>query len=237
MNRFLSWLKRNDKKWEPSGTEQSHCGKNSTQSRPDPALLDDLKHYIEQVRQEEEAKTHAQQWETDAVQMCSTEAFPAFTYADFEAVQPEEEPGPEEEAYLCTAAPAAPLHFSESVPPAWEAAVLDESFSQMVLRKIDEKGIKKDSDCYKRANLDRRLFSKIRSDENYHPKKTTAVALAAALELSLEETSELLLKAGYSLSHSILFDVIVEFCIKEKRYNIQEINELLYEYDQPLLGE
>ena len=115
-------------------------------------------------------------------------------------------------------------------------AILDESFAQMVLRKVDEKGYKKDSDCYTKANIDRRLFSRLRCDEDYHPKKTTAVALAIALELSLSETNELLLKAGYSLSHSITFDVIIEYCILQHNYNIFEINELLFQYDQPLLG-
>ncbi len=85
--------------------------------------------------------------------------------------------------------------------------------------------------------MDRRVFSRLRSDKNYHPKKTTAIALAVALEMSLEETKELLMKAGYSLSPSILFDVIIEFCISRHLYNIFIINELLVEYEQPLLFE
>ena len=114
--------------------------------------------------------------------------------------------------------------------------ILDESFSEMIMRKIDERGFKKDSECYTKANLDRRLFSRIRCDNQYHPKKTTALALAIALELSLDETNELLMKAGYSLSHSIVSDVIVEYCIVQRRYNIFEVNELLFQYDQALLG-
>ncbi len=114
--------------------------------------------------------------------------------------------------------------------------ILDESFSEMVMRKIDERGFKKDSECYTKANLDRRLFSRIRCDNQYHPKKATALALAIALELSLDETNELLMKAGYSLSHSIVSDVIVEYCIMQRRYNIFEVNELLFQYDQALLG-
>lgn len=114
--------------------------------------------------------------------------------------------------------------------------ILDESFSEMVLRLIDEKGFKKDSDCYRKANIDKRLFSKIRKDANYHPKKTTALALAVALELPPDQTKDLLMKAGYSLSRSILLDIIVEYCIYQKNYNIFVINELLFKYDQPLLG-
>ena len=113
--------------------------------------------------------------------------------------------------------------------------MIDESFSEMVLRKIKEKGMK-NAECYRKANLDKKLFSKLANDLHYRPKKTTAVALAVALELDLNETRELLMKAGMALSHCDKFDIIVEFFIRERRYNIHEINQALYYYDQTPLG-
>lgn len=137
-------------------------------------------------------------------------------------------------ASLAVPAPAA----GGPVPPdelAERLAHLDASFSEVLLALIDERGLT-DAQVYRRANLSRQLFSKIRSKPDYRPSKPTAVALALALGLTLPQTQELLAHAGLTLSRSSKFDVIVEFYLARGVHDVMTVNEALFAFDQPLLG-
>ena len=138
---------------------------------------------------------------------------------------------PMEAGSVCEAMPA-----PQSAPD-WERILkqTDKGFSETLLDLIDERGMT-DAQCYKKANIDRKLFSKIRTNTEYRPSKTTVFAFAVALELSLPETKKLLNKAGFSLTHTSKTDIILEYFITHRNYNIFEINEVLFDQDQPLLG-
>lgn len=112
---------------------------------------------------------------------------------------------------------------------------LGETFHEMLFRKIRESGLP-ETDVYKRANIDRKFFSKIRSNPAYHPRKGIVLALAFALKLDLEETAEFLAKAEYALSPGSKGDLIVKYCIEKNIYDLDSVNCMLYKFEQPLLG-
>jgi DNA-binding phage protein len=111
----------------------------------------------------------------------------------------------------------------------------DAGFTQRLLELIDQSG-KKDSQIYKKANLTKQHFSKIRNNPNYKPTKPTAISLALALELDLDATKDLIGRAGYALTNSSKFDLIIRYAIEHGKYNLVEINCMLFEHDQSLLG-
>ena len=134
-------------------------------------------------------------------------------------------------------APTAPMPKPcAAATPNWDELLsgIDAGFSETLLKLIDRTG-KKDSEIYRRANVDRKLFSKIRNNPDYKPSKATALSFAIALELDLEETQDFISRAGYTLSHSSKADIIVEYFIINRNYNIHELNAVLFNNDQPLL--
>lgn len=143
-------------------------------------------------------------------------------------------------AYSGREASSAPVH-AQSAPGMYSRSLKDvidqagETFQESLLRMIDQRGLT-DTQVYKRANMDRRLFSKIRSNPNYNPKRQTAISLGLALELNMDEMRDLLGKAGIALSPSSKFDLIISYCIQNRIYDIIRINAILFDYDQPLLG-
>lgn len=137
----------------------------------------------------------------------------------------------------CMAAPSPKQAYKADALPSLDELLkkTDAGFSETLMRLIDEKAIS-DVQCYKKANVDRKLFSKIRSNPDYRPTKQTACAFAVALELTLPEAEDLLKKAGYALTNSSKFDIVLDYCFRNRIYNIHDINYVLFSHDLPLLG-
>lgn len=148
----------------------------------------------------------------------------------------------EEQLLFGASAPPPPMCASAKMPPRRRTSDIhyilehvDDSFAITLLKLIDAKGIS-DVECYKKANVSRQTWHKIISDEEYKPSKTTVIAFSIALELSLDETKHLLETVGFALSKSLKFDLIIEYFISRGEYDIFKINDVLFEFDQVLLG-
>ena len=140
-----------------------------------------------------------------------------------------------ESAVLRESLPCAPMAAPKAASLEDMLKQADAGFTETLLKLIDQTG-KKDSEIYKKALLTKQHFSKIRNNPNYKPTKPTAIALALALELDLEATKDLIGRAGYALTNSSKFDLIIRYFIEQGNYNVVEINIALYEFDQSLLG-
>ena len=140
-----------------------------------------------------------------------------------------------ESAVLRESLPCAPMAAAKAASLEDMLKQADAGFTETLLKLIDQTG-KKDSEIYKKALLTKQHFSKIRNNPNYKPTKPTAIALALALELDLEATKDLIGRAGYALTNSSKFDLIIRYFIEQGNFNVVEINIALYEFDQILLG-
>lgn len=149
--------------------------------------------------------------------------------------KPDDEEAPSEFAVMGSAPMAAMSCAAPGMSIADRMEHLSDTWQESLLHLIDERGFT-DTEVYKKANVDRKLFSKIRSNPAYQPRKITAVALALALELNLDEAKDFLARAGYAFSPSSVFDLIIQYFIENQVYDIYRINTALFEHDQPIIG-
>ena len=202
--------------------------KNGPPGPPDPQLLEAVKAYIDaHFEPEPEAAVGAS--------LCQEAAPMAFSHLS--AAEEDRDVYPVQYQKISFPKHGAAKNASYAMPKDLGDYLdrIDAGFSETLLKLIDKSG-EKDSDIYKRANVDRKLFSKIRSNPAYKPSKATALAFALALHLDLNETNDLIGRAGYVLSHSSKADLAVECFIEHQIYNIDRINEVLYAHDLPLIG-